>query len=147
MNNVKMECSFSSWYAAFEKDSFKAKILLIPDDVLKYLEHGAFLLPLEAVKLSPKNSEWTKEPSTINEEEVLILFIYLSLKIFSACYRYAKLYSLYSFLSSSFCFSIFFISLFLTCCSVLNPLINLCIIYIYICNMYMSQHNVPCFDL
>ncbi|KAG5311211.1 CD123 protein, partial [Acromyrmex insinuator] len=70
VNDLKLECSFSSWYPIFKKDSLEARILHIPDEVLKYLEHDTFVLPLEATKSLPKDSEWADgSPVTCEEEE------------------------------------------------------------------------------
>lgn len=73
-SDLKPECSFSSWYPTFEKDSLKATIIHIPDDIIKYLKHDAFMLPLEATKSLPENSEWIDGTPVIGEEEVFITF-------------------------------------------------------------------------
>ncbi|KAG5341329.1 CD123 protein, partial [Acromyrmex charruanus] len=72
VNDLKLECSFSSWYPIFKKDSLEARILHIPDEVLKYLEHDTFVLPLEAAKSLPKDSEWADGSPVTCEEEVFI---------------------------------------------------------------------------
>ncbi|KAH0955350.1 hypothetical protein HN011_004828 [Eciton burchellii] len=69
VSDLKLECSFSSWYPIFEKDSLEAKILQIPDDVLKYLEHDEFVLPIEAMKLLPENAKWMDGAPVADEEE------------------------------------------------------------------------------
>jgi hypothetical protein len=80
VSDLKLECSFSSWYPIFEKDSLEAKILQIPDDVLKYLEHDEFVLPIEAMKLLPENAKWMDGAPVADEEEV---FVILALSICS----------------------------------------------------------------
>lgn len=67
---LQPECSFASWYSTFKEDSLKATILPIPDDVTRYLEYDAFVLPLEATKpdesfLDPK---WRDDSATGGEE-------------------------------------------------------------------------------
>lgn len=69
VSDLKPECSFPSWYPIFKKDSLKTTILDIPDDVLKYLEHDAFVLPLEATKSLPENAEWIDGSPVTGEEE------------------------------------------------------------------------------
>lgn len=60
---AKSKCSFSSWYPLFSKDTFEATILPIPENVQKYLEHDAFILPKEATKkqsrAQSKELEWS----------------------------------------------------------------------------------------
>jgi len=77
VNDLKLECSFSSWYSMFKKDSLRARILHIPDEVLKYLEYDTFVLPLEAAKASPKDSEWADGSPVICEDEVFIITYFL----------------------------------------------------------------------
>jgi len=74
VNDLKLECSFSSWYPIFKKDSLEARILHIPDEVLKYLEHETFVLPIEAARSLPEDSEWADGSPVTCEEEVFILF-------------------------------------------------------------------------
>ncbi|XP_011876156.1 PREDICTED: cell division cycle protein 123 homolog [Vollenhovia emeryi] len=69
VNDLKLECSFSSWYPTFKKDSLEARILRIPDEVLKYLEHDTFILPLEATGSFPDSSEWADGSPVTREEE------------------------------------------------------------------------------
>lgn len=68
-DDLKPECSFSCWYPTFKKDSLEATILDIPDDILKYLEHDAFVLPIEAVKSLAEDSEWTDGSPVTGEDE------------------------------------------------------------------------------
>lgn len=68
IDNLKSECSFSSWYPKFRKDSLKATILHIPDEVLKYLEHDLFVLPVEATNSGLQNNEWMDGTPVENEE-------------------------------------------------------------------------------
>lgn len=75
VSDLKPECSFSCWYPTFKKDSLEATILNIPDDVLKYLEHDAFVMPIEAVKSLEKNSEWTDGSPITGEEEVIFFYL------------------------------------------------------------------------
>lgn len=72
VNDSKLECSFSSWYPTFKKNSLEAKILHVTDEVLKYLEHDTFVLPLEVAKSLPENSEWADGSPVTREEEVFI---------------------------------------------------------------------------
>ncbi|XP_029034365.1 cell division cycle protein 123 homolog [Osmia bicornis bicornis] len=71
VNNLKPECSFASWYPQFRKDSLNATILDIPEEVLKYLEHDAFILPIEATNSGLQNPEWLDGSPVINEEQSL----------------------------------------------------------------------------
>ncbi|XP_066586682.1 translation initiation factor eIF2 assembly protein-like isoform X1 [Prorops nasuta] len=64
LSSLKPECSFSSWYPLFKKDSLRATKLDIPDEILKYLEHDAFLLPLEATNDAPPSPGWTDDFSS-----------------------------------------------------------------------------------
>lgn len=68
VNILKPECSFTSWYPLFCKDSLKATIIYIPDEVLKYLEHGAFILPVEATNTILQNTEWMDGSPVINDD-------------------------------------------------------------------------------
>lgn len=74
VSSLKPECSFSSWYPIFEKISLKATILRIPDEILKYLEHDAFVLPVEATQKLPENSEWADGSLVTGEEKVSFTF-------------------------------------------------------------------------
>ena len=64
-----IKCSFCKWYPIFKKDTFESIILPIPEKVCNYLEHDAFLLPLEATKSNSKacNSKWS-DGSQVKEE-------------------------------------------------------------------------------
>lgn len=77
VNDLKVKCSFSSWYSTFKKDSLEAKILHIPDEVLKYLEHDTFVLPVEAARALPEDSEWADGLPVTCEEEVFIILFHL----------------------------------------------------------------------
>ncbi|XP_054000330.1 cell division cycle protein 123 homolog [Hylaeus anthracinus] len=68
VSGLKSECSFSSWYPQFNKNSLKATILDIPNEVVEYLEHDAFLLPVEATNDTLENAEWTDGSPVVNEE-------------------------------------------------------------------------------
>ncbi|XP_031832423.1 translation initiation factor eIF2 assembly protein isoform X2 [Nomia melanderi] len=57
--DLKPECSFTSWYPQFHKDSLEARILNVPNDVLEYLEYDAFLLPVEATNEPVESEVWT----------------------------------------------------------------------------------------
>ncbi|KAJ8664518.1 hypothetical protein QAD02_006180 [Eretmocerus hayati] len=60
VDNSQVECSFTQWYPHFNKNSLEAVTLTIPDDVCKYLEHDAFVLPVEATTNTlASNSEWS----------------------------------------------------------------------------------------
>ncbi|XP_076760808.1 translation initiation factor eIF2 assembly protein [Xylocopa sonorina] len=69
VNSFKPECSFPSWYLQFYKDSLRATIINIPDDVLDYLEHDAFVLPVEATSTTLQNAEWMDGSPVVNEEQ------------------------------------------------------------------------------
>ncbi|XP_076175687.1 translation initiation factor eIF2 assembly protein [Ptiloglossa arizonensis] len=71
VSGLKIECSFSSWYPQFYKNSLKAIILHIPNEVLEYLEHDAFLLPAEVTNDVLENAEWTDGSPVVNEEHSL----------------------------------------------------------------------------
>ncbi|CAK9819867.1 Cell division cycle protein 123 homolog [Anthophora plagiata] len=71
VNSLKPECSFASWYPQFCKDSLRATILQIPDEVLKYLEHDEFILPAEATNSELENAEWMDGSPVVNEEHSL----------------------------------------------------------------------------
>ncbi|KAK0096980.1 hypothetical protein PV326_003700 [Microctonus aethiopoides] len=58
MVSSKAECSISSWYPEFSKDALDTIILPLSDDILKYLEHDAFILPVEATNNKNCESEW-----------------------------------------------------------------------------------------
>ncbi|XP_012277291.1 cell division cycle protein 123 homolog [Orussus abietinus] len=58
VNDLKYKCSFSTWYPQFVKNSLEAVVLPIPEDVSKYLEEDAFLLPVEATSNVSGVSEW-----------------------------------------------------------------------------------------
>ncbi|KOX69767.1 hypothetical protein WN51_05052 [Melipona quadrifasciata] len=68
VNNLKPECSFPSWYPLFSKDSLRATIIHIPDEVLKYLEYDAFVLPVEATNFTSQNAEWMDGSPIANDE-------------------------------------------------------------------------------
>lgn len=74
VNNLKPECSFASWYPLFCKDSLKATIIHIPDEVLKYLEYDAFVLPVEATNSTSQNAEWM-DGSPIANDEVNLKYV------------------------------------------------------------------------
>ncbi|XP_017879324.1 cell division cycle protein 123 homolog isoform X2 [Ceratina calcarata] len=69
VNHVKSECSFATWYPQFRKQSLEATILCIPDEVFNYLEHDAFVLPVEATSSTLENTEWTDGTPVANEEQ------------------------------------------------------------------------------
>ncbi|XP_076675659.1 translation initiation factor eIF2 assembly protein isoform X2 [Andrena cerasifolii] len=68
VSSLKYECSFSSWYPQFHKDSLKATILHIPNNVLEYLEHDAFLMPVEATNTALQNDKWADGSPVLDEE-------------------------------------------------------------------------------
>lgn len=69
VNDLKLECSFSTWYPMFKKDTLEARILHIPNEVLKYLQHDTFVLPLEAMECLPEDSEWSDGSPVTHEDE------------------------------------------------------------------------------
>ena len=71
VSSLKYECSFSSWYPQFRKDSLKATILRIPNNVLEYLEHDAFLMPVEATNTALQNDKWADGSPVLDEEHAL----------------------------------------------------------------------------
>ncbi|XP_058795477.1 cell division cycle protein 123 homolog [Phymastichus coffea] len=65
-----VDYSFCQWYPLFSKNVLEAVMLPLPQDVCKYLEHDAFLLPLEAInKGNSCNSEWSDGSAIKDEEE------------------------------------------------------------------------------
>ena len=64
-NNAQAECSFTAWYPQFLKESLEAISLPISNEIFKYLEHDAFVLPVEATKNIECNSEWS-DGSSVN---------------------------------------------------------------------------------
>lgn len=68
INHAKSECSFTTWYPQFCKESLEATILSIPDEVLNYLKHDAFVLPVEATSSTLENAEWMDGTPVANEE-------------------------------------------------------------------------------
>ncbi|XP_076237249.1 translation initiation factor eIF2 assembly protein [Calliopsis andreniformis] len=71
VSGLKPECSFSSWYPQFHKVSLEATIIHIPNEVLEYLEHDAFLLPVEATNASLQDSEWADGSPVVDDENSL----------------------------------------------------------------------------
>ncbi|XP_076620420.1 translation initiation factor eIF2 assembly protein [Colletes latitarsis] len=71
VSGLKSECSFLSWYPQFRKNSLEASILHIPNEVLEYLQHDAFVLPVEATNDVLENAEWTDGSPVVNEENPL----------------------------------------------------------------------------
>ncbi|EFN77361.1 cell division cycle protein 123 homolog isoform X1 [Harpegnathos saltator] len=71
VSGLKSACSFSCWYPIFKEDSLKATILHVPDDILKYLEHDKFMLPLETTRSSLKDSEWSDGSPVTSENEMM----------------------------------------------------------------------------
>ncbi|XP_051171244.1 cell division cycle protein 123 homolog [Leptopilina boulardi] len=67
VNNVEAECSFTKWYPIFSKDSLEAIILPLPPEILKYLEHDTFVLPIEATTSIKCNTEWS-DGSLVTED-------------------------------------------------------------------------------
>ncbi|KAF3419824.1 hypothetical protein E2986_08899 [Frieseomelitta varia] len=70
VNNLKPECSFALWYPLFCKDSLKATIIHIPDEVLKYLKYDAFVLPVEAINSTLQNAEWMDGSPIASDEHL-----------------------------------------------------------------------------
>ncbi|XP_001599958.1 cell division cycle protein 123 homolog [Nasonia vitripennis] len=67
--NSQVQCSFCNWYPLFSKNALEAVTLPLPVEVCKYLEHDAFLLPVEATSSGlPSNSEWS-DGSAVNHDE------------------------------------------------------------------------------
>lgn len=73
MNSLKSECSVCTWYPKFAKVSVESRILRIPEEVSKYLEHDAFVLPSEAVGEGVGNGEWT-DGSAVDDSGVRYFF-------------------------------------------------------------------------
>lgn len=67
VNNVEAECSFDNWYKSFSKESLEAIILPLTAEILKYLEHDAFILPKEATSKIACNSEWSDGASVTED--------------------------------------------------------------------------------
>ncbi|XP_043282807.1 cell division cycle protein 123 homolog [Venturia canescens] len=64
VNNLKEECSIFNWYHIFAKDSLEARLVRMPNEVLEYLQHDAFILPVEASNNISVNTEWSDGLST-----------------------------------------------------------------------------------
>lgn len=75
VSSLKPECSFPFWYPQLRKISFEATVLRIPNEVLKYLEHDAFVLPVEATNVSRQNDEWT-DGSPVVDDEVNLIYVW-----------------------------------------------------------------------
>lgn len=89
MNNVEAECSFENWYPIFSKDSLDAVVLQLPFEVLKYLAHDKFVLPIEATTdIKSKNIEWSDGSSVSHDfsEVFRYKFIYIIYFLYSAHY-------------------------------------------------------------
>ncbi|XP_034944748.1 cell division cycle protein 123 homolog [Chelonus insularis] len=67
VNLSKAECSISSWYPIFVKDSLDTEILPIPEDVLKYLESDPFILPVEVTDNKISHLKW-EDGSSVNDD-------------------------------------------------------------------------------
>ncbi|XP_043253438.1 cell division cycle protein 123 homolog isoform X2 [Colletes gigas] len=72
-SGLKPECSFLSWYPQFRKHSLEATILHIPNEVVKYLQHDAFILPFEARTHGLESAKWTDGSPVVDEEPQLEL--------------------------------------------------------------------------
>ena len=69
------ECSFTKWYPKLSKNALKAEIIPLPDEVCKYLELDAFILPAEAISNGTSfNSEWSDGSAVVEDD--LEVFIY-----------------------------------------------------------------------
>lgn len=78
MVSSKAVCSISSWYPEFSKDALDTVILPLSDDILKYLEHDAFILPVEATNDKICESEWT-DGLPVNHDSLEVKMIITSL--------------------------------------------------------------------
>lgn len=76
VSDLKSTCSFCYWYPIFKEDSLNATIIHVTNDVLKYLEHDKFLLPLETTVSSLKGSQWNDGSPVTSEGEVFVDFLY-----------------------------------------------------------------------
>ncbi|KAG8040457.1 hypothetical protein G9C98_002453 [Cotesia typhae] len=59
LSNPVIECSISTWYPEFIKNSLETVVLQIPENFLNYLEHDAFILPVEATDNKILNLKWS----------------------------------------------------------------------------------------
>lgn len=68
---MKSECSFNKWYPTFGKVSIDAVVIPIPNEVLEYLEHGSFHLPVEASDASSSScgSKWSDGTCVLPDED------------------------------------------------------------------------------
>lgn len=66
--DMKKECSITSWYSKFAKDSLESSILDMPNDVINYIEDDAFVLPAEATKKPENDLEWA-DGSTVDDSD------------------------------------------------------------------------------
>lgn len=98
LENTQVECSFCKWYPLFSKNALEGVILPVPEEVCKYLEHDAFLLPLEATTNGVTcNSEWS-DGSAVNDESeevnpIIYLISNLALNIFNSS-LWCKIFSI-----------------------------------------------------
>lgn len=70
------ECSFTKWYPKLSKVALDAEILPLPEEVSKYLELDAFILPAEAISNGKSsNSEWSDGSAVVeDDQDVCLLF-------------------------------------------------------------------------
>ncbi|XP_032673362.1 cell division cycle protein 123 homolog [Odontomachus brunneus] len=69
VSDLRSTCSFCCWYPIFKEDSLKATIVYVTNDVLKYLQHDKFVLPLETIQSLPKSSQWSDGLPVTSEGE------------------------------------------------------------------------------
>ena len=83
VDRVQVDCSFCKWYPLFHKNSLDAVTLPLPENVCKYLEHDAFLLPVEATSNGiASGAEWSDGSAVKDEDEDEVGFIRLWLDVF-----------------------------------------------------------------
>ncbi|XP_012253309.2 cell division cycle protein 123 homolog isoform X2 [Athalia rosae] len=67
---MKFNCSFNEWFPFLSKNSIEAVALPIPIEVIEYLEHGTFRLPIEAIAPSTSNeSSWSDGTCLLDNDE------------------------------------------------------------------------------
>lgn len=71
LRNIELEkaaCMLVNWYDQFRKNTIKAQIVPVPDDVLEYLRQDLVILPKECSVLSSSDTSKTKHFNTYNDE-------------------------------------------------------------------------------
>lgn len=71
--NSLLDYSCCQWYPLFSKNALEAVILPLTKQLCQYLEHDAFILPLEATNNSAScHSEWSDGSAVENEDQQVL---------------------------------------------------------------------------